>query len=193
MTHTETSLCFVFVIFNNDFFTLYVLNPIIQHAGAGQTARIRSLLQHTILGPTAAFNSTRDFATGRSFVCGDGSCIDCHKCHTYICHVVTCIIVGSPSPACLVYRTLASCGSRHGVGPRSDAGISFMKKYFKDVSREFDEFRVKSHICKLADCVVGPSNILVWTIWVSFYWEGSYFSGLFTGRVKSRRSGRVGS
>lgn len=116
MTHTETSLCFVFVIFNNDFFTLYVLNPIIQHAGAGQTARIRSLLQHTILGPTAAFNSTRDFATGRSFVCGDGSCIDCHKCHTYICHVVTCIIVGSPSPACLVYRTLASCGSRHRLG-----------------------------------------------------------------------------
>ena len=32
-----------------------------------------------------------------------------------------------------------------------------LKKYFKDVSREFDEFRVNSHICKLR---CGTCNIL---------------------------------
>ena len=28
-------------------------------------------------------------------------------------------------------------------------GVGILKKYFKDVSREFDEFRVKTHLCKL--------------------------------------------
>ena len=45
----------------------------------------------------------------------------------------------------------------------------FYKKYFKDVSREFDEFQVNTHLCKLR------CWYLKYTIWVSFYWEGSYF------------------
>ena len=31
----------------------------------------------------------------------------------------------------------------------SDMGNIFYKKYLKDVSREFDEFRVNTHLCKL--------------------------------------------
>ena len=45
-----------------------------------------------------------------------------------------------------------------------------IKKYFKDVSRDFDDF---GSILIFASCVVGTCNILPGTR-VSFCWEGSY-------------------
>ena len=45
----------------------------------------------------------------------------------------------------------------------------FYKKYFRDVSREFDEFQVNTHLCKLR------CWHLYNTIRVSLYQEGSYF------------------
>ena len=47
----------------------------------------------------------------------------------------------------------------------------FIKIFSKDVSREFDEFRVNTHLCKVR------CWYLQYSTWVFFFfsWEGSYF------------------
>ena len=58
-------------------------------------------------------------------------------------------------------------GKTSGVGAR--VHLIFYKKYFKDVSREFDEFEVNTHICNI--CFVSlritlPKGGLVLRTWM---------------------------
>ena len=52
-----------------------------------------------------------------------------------------CYLVPSPTGVLNQYRV--------SLGTDSLLCVSFCKKYIKDVSREFDEFQVNTHLCKL--------------------------------------------
>ena len=66
----------------------------------------------------------------------------------------------------VVYGTFsATCTSTYKTYRLVDI---FYKKYFKDVSREFDEFQVNTHLLQAALLVL----VMYYDIWVSFFWEG---------------------
>ena len=41
-----------------------------------------------------------------------------------------------------------------GAQPPASEALVFYIKYIKDVSLEFDEFQVKTHLCKLRCCIL---------------------------------------
>ena len=100
--------------------------------------------------------------------------IECAKHHIIVTRSRFCLVLLTRlvNPLCLVFRmiekvvwitftawvqstlhnrvqpvlmTKMPCGRSALISPVS----AFYKKYFKDVSREFDEFRVNTHLCKL--------------------------------------------